>query len=185
VPHWNHSRFSGSSRIGQFSGLQALCGCGYYEVDFQPVWAPGFSSGGTQNQSQYIGKIFMANMPDSKIILALVGDLMFTVKITEAAKRNGMQVEYVKTDADLLEKARQRPRLVVMDLNIHTAEPVELIQKLKADAELQSISILGYVSHVQGDLKLKAQEAGANLVLARSAFTQNLPQLLRRHAGSR
>ena len=123
-------------------------------------------------------------MPDNKRILALVGDLMFTVKITEAAKRNGMQVEYVKTDAEFLEKARQRPRLAIMDLNIHTAQPVELIQALKSTEEFRSISVLGYVSHVQGDLKIKAQDAGADLVLARSAFTQNLSQLLKRHAGS-
>jgi CheY-like chemotaxis protein len=126
----------------------------------------------------------MANVPDNRRILALVGDLMFTVKITEAAKRNGMQVEYVKTDEEFLEKAKLRPRLAIMDLNIHTARPLELILALKGDPDTKQISILGYVSHVQGDLKLKAQEAGADLVLARSAFTQNLPQLLKRHAGT-
>lgn len=126
----------------------------------------------------------MANVPDNRRILALVGDLMFTVKITEAAKRNGMQVEYVKTDEEFLEKVKQKPRLVIMDLNIHTAQPVELIQTLKGNAETKQVSVLGYVSHIQGDLKLKAQDAGADLVLARSAFTQNLPQLLKRHSGS-
>lgn len=126
----------------------------------------------------------MANVPDNRRILALVGDLMFTVKITEAAKRNGMQVEYVKTDEEFLEKAKLKPRLVIMDLNIHTAQPVELILAVKGDPDTKQISILGYVSHIQGDLKLKAQEAGADLVLARSAFTQNLPQLLKRHAGT-
>jgi hypothetical protein len=30
-------------------------------------------------------------------------------------------------------------------------------------------------------LKLKAQEAGCDVVIPRSAFSQNLPQLLRRH----
>jgi hypothetical protein len=30
-------------------------------------------------------------------------------------------------------------------------------------------------------LKLKAHEAGCDMVLPRSAFSQNLPQLLRRH----
>ncbi|MBL8222287.1 MAG: response regulator [Bryobacterales bacterium] len=126
----------------------------------------------------------MANVPDNRRILALVGDLMFTVKITEAAKRNGMQVEYVKTDEDFAERVKEKPRLVIVDLNIHTAQPVELIHALKANPETKNVSVLGYVSHIQGDLKLKAQEAGADLVLARSAFTQNLPQLLKRHSGS-
>jgi len=126
----------------------------------------------------------MGNRPENKRILALVGDLLFTVKITDAAKRNGMQVQYVKTEEEFLEKAKELPQLVIMDLNISTAEPVKLISKVKGDAELKGISILSYVSHVQGDLKLMAQEAGADVVMARSAFTQNLPQLLRRHSGT-
>jgi DNA-binding response OmpR family regulator len=126
----------------------------------------------------------MGNRPENKKILALVGDLLFTVKITDAAKRNGMQVQYVKTEEEFLEKAKELPQLAIMDLNISTAEAVKIISKMKSDADLKGISILSFVSHVQGDLKLMAQEAGADVVMARSAFTQNLPQLLRRHSGT-
>jgi PleD family two-component response regulator len=126
----------------------------------------------------------MANRPENKKILALVGDLLFTVKITDAAKRSGMLVEYVKTDEEFMEKAKQLPKLVIIDLNITTAEPVKLISQVKSDAELKGISILSFVSHVQGELKLMAQDAGADVVMARSAFTQNLPQLLKRHSGT-
>jgi hypothetical protein len=38
---------------------------------------------------------------------------------------------------------------------------------------------------VQGELKQQAQEAGCDMVLARSAFSQNLPVILKRHAGVR
>jgi hypothetical protein len=34
---------------------------------------------------------------------------------------------------------------------------------------------------LQGDLKAKAIEAGCDMVVPRSAFSQNLPSLLRRH----
>jgi hypothetical protein len=34
---------------------------------------------------------------------------------------------------------------------------------------------------VQGELKMKAQEAGCDMVVPRSAFSQNLAQILRRH----
>jgi hypothetical protein len=37
---------------------------------------------------------------------------------------------------------------------------------------------------VQGELKQRAHEAGADMVMARSAFSTNLPQILKRHAGS-
>jgi hypothetical protein len=44
--------------------------------------------------------------------------------------------------------------------------------------------VIGFLSHVQGDLKQKAHEVGCDMVLPRSAFSQNLPQLLRRHGAS-
>jgi len=39
----------------------------------------------------------------------------------------------------------------------------------------------GQASERPGDLKQKAHEVGCDMVLPRSAFSQNLPQLLRRH----
>jgi len=115
-------------------------------------------------------------------VLAVVEDLFFTVKINEAAKRAGLSVAFVKSERDTLDQAAENPALIILDLNFAGIEPVHLIQKLKADPALKKISLLGYVSHVQGELKQAAQEAGCDMVLARSAFSQNLPQILKRHA---
>jgi PleD family two-component response regulator len=120
----------------------------------------------------------------AKKILAVVEDLFFTIKITDAAKRAGVQVEFVKTDKDLLEKAKAQPTLIILDLNFSAIQPLKMVAKLKANAETKPISLLGYLSHVQGELKQKAHESGCNMVLARSAFSQNLPQILKRHAGT-
>jgi PleD family two-component response regulator len=117
-------------------------------------------------------------------ILAVVDDLLFTVKINDAAKRAGLNVEFVKSERDVIEKVNQeRPLLIILDLNNTSVEPLGLIAKLKGDGDLKQISLIGYLSHVQGELKQKAQEAGANIVMARSAFSQNLQQILKRHAG--
>jgi len=118
----------------------------------------------------------------TKKVLAVVEDLFFTVKINEAAKRAGLSVAFVKSERDALDQAAERPALIILDLNFAGVEPVALIGKLKADPSLQGISVLGYVSHVQGDLKQAAQEAGCDMVLARSAFSQNLQQIMKRHA---
>ena len=117
-----------------------------------------------------------------KKVLAVVEDLLFSVKISESAKRAGLEVEFVKSEKDTLDKAKEKPLLVIIDLNCNCVEPVRLITKLKS-GETKSISVIGYLSHVQGELKQKAQEAGANIVMARSAFSQNLQQILKRHAG--
>ena len=118
-----------------------------------------------------------------KKILAVVDDLLFTVKINDAAKRIGLDVEFLKSEKDVLDKANERPMLVILDLNANSMNPVHMIEKLKSNAELKGISIIGFVSHVQGELKQKAHETGCDMVLARSAFSQNLQQILKRHSG--
>ena len=98
-------------------------------------------------------------------IFAFIEDLFFLAKIQETARKLNVKVEFVKTDKDLMEKMHQngeeKPSLIIFDLNNNNAKPLTLIPK--------------------GDLKQKAHEVGCDMVLPRSAFSQNLPQLLRRH----
>jgi len=125
----------------------------------------------------------MQNQQPNKKILAVVSDLFFSVKITDAAKRAGMAVELVTDPKEVLAKAKAKPSVIIFDLNFEAARPLELIGKLKSSAEYKGVSLIGFVSHVQGELKQAAQEAGCDVVMARSAFSQNLPQILKRHAG--
>ncbi len=118
----------------------------------------------------------------NKTVLAVLEDLFFTVKINEAAKRAGLPIEFLKTGEALLERAKTHPALIIFDLNYQGVDALKLVEALKADAETKGISVIGYLSHVQGELKVKAQEAGCDAVLPRSAFSQNLAQILKRHA---
>jgi hypothetical protein len=117
-------------------------------------------------------------------IFAFVDDLFFQAKIQETARKLNVKVEFVKTDKDLNEKMKEngeeKPSLIIFDLNGVSAKPLVLIPKLKTKLK-KGTSIIGFLSHVQGDLKQKAHEVGCDMVLPRSAFSQNLPQLLRRH----
>jgi CheY-like chemotaxis protein len=122
-------------------------------------------------------------MPQSsKTVVGVLEDLFFTVKIADAAKRAGLQVIFCKTEDAALERIGEKPLLVVIDLNCRSLDPVPFITKLKA-GEFRNIPVIGFVSHVQGELKQQAQSAGCDMVLARSAFSTNFPQILRRHAG--
>jgi len=121
---------------------------------------------------------------EPKKVLALVSDLLFTVKISEAAKRAGMQAEFVKSEKELLEKVPDKPTLIILDLNFTGVQPLKLISKLKNNPELKQTTLLAYVSSVDGELKQKAHDLGCHMVLARSAFSQNLPMILKRHAGT-
>ena len=120
---------------------------------------------------------------EKKKILAVLEDLLFTVKINDVAKRNGLDVEFVKSERDAIDKAKTNPLLIILDLNSRAVDALKLIGELKSDDSTRKISVIGYVSHVQGELKQKAHEAGCDIVMARSAFSQNLPVLLKRHAG--
>jgi len=121
---------------------------------------------------------------EPKRVLAVVSDLFFSVKLSEAAKRNGLALEFVKEAKEVLEKANSKPALIVFDLNFDAVGPVALISKLKGNAETRGISLIGYLSHLQAELKMQAQEAGCDMVLARSALSQNMLQIFRRHAGT-
>ena len=120
---------------------------------------------------------------EPKRVLAVVNDLFFSVKISEAAKRNGLALEFVKESTEVLEKAKARPSLIVFDLNFEAVDPLKLIAKLKSSAETKGVSLLGYLSHLQSELKVQAQDAGCDMVLARSAFSQNMLVIFKRHAG--
>jgi CheY-like chemotaxis protein len=122
-------------------------------------------------------------MQQPKRVLAVVSDLFFSVKLTEAAKRAGLTLEFVKDPEEVLEKAKTKPSLIVFDLNFEAAGPLDLIRELKAKPETKGVSLIGYLSHVQGELKQQAQEAGCDMVMARSALSQNLPQIFKRHSG--
>ena len=119
----------------------------------------------------------------TKRVLAVVSDLFFSVKLTEAAKRSGLALEFVKEGKDVLEKAHEKPSLIIFDLNFESVQPLKLIAKLKGAPETKGISLIGYLSHIQVELKQQAQEAGCDMVMARSAFSQNMPQIFKRHSG--
>jgi len=125
-------------------------------------------------------------MPNQEVkrVLAVVSDLFFSVRLTDAAKRAGMALEFVKEPENVVEKAKTRPQLIIVDLNFESANPLDLIGRLKGSADTKGISIIGYLSHVQGELKQAAQEAGCDMVMARSAFSQNMSQIFKRHAGA-
>src|SRR5215813_4604094 len=117
-------------------------------------------------------------------IFCLIDDLFFLAKIQEVSRKLNVKVEFIKSEKELDEKegseGEDKPSLIIVDLNSNSIKPLTVIPKLRSRFK-KSTSIVGFVSHVQGDLKVKAQEAGCDVVMPRSAFSQNLPSILRRH----
>ncbi|WP_260703446.1 response regulator [Edaphobacter flagellatus] len=119
-------------------------------------------------------------------IFFFIEDLFFLAKIQETSRKLGVKVAFVKNDKDVISQLTaedDRPSLIVFDLNNASAKPLTLIPKLKSKLK-RGTSIIGFLSHLQGDLKAKATEAGCDTVMPRAAFSQNLPNLLRRYSAS-
>jgi len=117
-------------------------------------------------------------------IFCFIEDLFFQAKIQETSRKLGIKVEFIKGDKEVLARfdapEASKPTLVVFDLNNANAKPLTLIPKFKTKFK-KATSIIGFLNHLQGDLKAKAVEAGCDTVMPRSAFSQSLPNLLRRY----
>jgi hypothetical protein len=143
-------------------------------------------SNGSRYQENYSSEPTIAVKADAVTrIFCFIEDLFFQAKINETSKKLGIKVEFVKGDKESVARLTDlaeadRPALLVFDLNNLNAKPMTLIPKLKTKFK-KATSIIGFLNHLQGDLKMKAIEAGCDTVMPRSAFSQSLPNLLRRY----
>jgi len=155
-------------------------------ADGPPSTIPFPSNGGGYYQEAYPAQPPVAIRHDAPTrIFCFIEDLFFLAKIQETARKLGVKVEFVKNDKEVVARLTdapegERPTLLVFDLNNLNAKPMTLIPKFKAKLK-KATSIIGFLSHLQGDLKMKALEAGCDTVMPRSAFSQSLPNLLRRY----
>ena len=109
------------------------------------------------------------------IVLAIVDDLFFQAKLQAVAAPLGLDVRIAKTFAHA-QASWSDPGVVVVDLHIAGADPMEVVRTLRA--QRPTVPIIGYGSHVQAELLAQARAAGCTTVLPRSAFVQQLPRLL-------
>lgn len=113
------------------------------------------------------------------MVLAVLDDLFFSIKIKTAAKALNAEVYFERTPGQALESIRSKaPRLVIFDLDSLKMQPIETIAAMKADSALREIPTLGFVSHVHEDAIAQARAAGVDQVMARSAFVERLGSIL-------
>jgi PleD family two-component response regulator len=113
------------------------------------------------------------------MIVCVLDDLLFSVKISTAAKAIGADVYFERTPGMALASIKEKqPSLAIFDLNSARLDPLTLIAQLKSDPETRGIRTLGFVSHVHTDTIAAAREAGIDEVLARSAFADQLGDIL-------
>ncbi|MGH7572663.1 MAG: hypothetical protein ACREMK_12610, partial [Gemmatimonadota bacterium] len=114
-------------------------------------------------------------------VVVLTGDLFFRAKIEAVAEALGSPVVFVASREEV-ERALEGgtgagSRRVLIDLSHGKAEPTETIRALKSRPEPPHVVAFG--PHREGEAFRAARRAGADRILARSAFVERLPELLR------
>src|SRR5688572_25953682 len=106
---------------------------------------------------------------ESPNIIALVSDLIFSSRITTAAKSAGAKVQILRKPEQI---AGTEGTLLLADLNVDGAAPAAA-----AWSKQPGRRVVGFVSHMDAAVIAGAREAGVEEIVARSRFIQILPEL--------
>jgi CheY-like chemotaxis protein len=111
--------------------------------------------------------------------IAVVTDLIFSTKITGTAKALQKPYAVARTLEKLqehLNAATEESPLVIIDLNSAGLDTVEAVRQAKAHPKHPRV--IAFLSHVEVELAEQARAAGADQVMARSGFVNQLPAIL-------
>ncbi|HET6671006.1 MAG TPA: hypothetical protein VFH15_12325 [Pyrinomonadaceae bacterium] len=115
----------------------------------------------------------------TRTVIAAVEDMLFLSKIRATAEHLNLTLRSVRNDETLIKVAREStPDLIIVDLHAEKLDPIAVAQSLKSDAQLNSIQLLGFFSHVRADLQKAAVAAGYDVVIPRSVFSRDLAEIL-------
>lgn len=110
-------------------------------------------------------------------VIAVVDDLFFGARIRETARQVNVEVELTPTARLGDRLARGAIDAVILDLGAPSA--LNSLRTLKTNPATAAARVLGYASHVATETIQAARAGGCDEVLARSAFTRQLPDLLK------
>src|SRR4051794_7714163 len=113
------------------------------------------------------------------LLLAVVDDLFVKSRIDAAAEAAGVEGRYVASADEVRRLTAGRPALALLVGMAATRRPwADLVRDLKADPATRSTYVLAFGPHKNLALRERALEAGADRVLANSAFARALPDLV-------
>jgi predicted metal-dependent hydrolase len=143
------------------------------------------------------------------LVLGLIGDLFFSVRVEDVARRLGYQVRLIEradqvAPADepgtevqarrpgepltgqaaalIAMLAEAQPALIVVDLNNRAVPWEDWIATIKSSAATRRTPVIAFGSHMDVATQTRGREVGADAVLAKSRFVQDLPDLIRKYA---
>ena len=112
----------------------------------------------------------------------MAGEVLFREMIEKAAKKESIACLLIDEE-ETLHAALQEgtPDALLLDIGASALDGPTLIQKLKQNPSTRSIPIVAFGNGLRADLLQDAQEMGADQVLPKSAFRQQIHELLRHY----
>lgn len=122
-------------------------------------------------------------IPGARPVLAVMSDLIIRSKVDEVARRLGLPLRVAKSEEQLARHlTRQAPAIAIVDLETDTLDVASAIRQIKESPHGSETPVLAFAGHTNVAAIEAGRAAGANVVLARSGFTTQLPGLLARVA---
>lgn len=113
----------------------------------------------------------------TKSVVACVDDLFFRSKIDATARHLNLPVRFSDVAGLSGATGEHGTAAVLVELS-SGGKPIDAIRALREARATRDVPIIGFLSHVDKGLAREAQNAGATRVLARSEFSETLPDLL-------
>ena len=110
-------------------------------------------------------------------VVALVPDLMFGSRVLEMLEGAGHEVTLTGQEDEARIEAEFADVLVV-DLTTDAVDGLMLVDSMAAGGELQGKRTLGFYSHVEADVRDRAERAGFDLVVPRSRMNREGTELV-------
>lgn len=116
------------------------------------------------------------------MIFAAVEDPAFVKLIEGTAKAEGSFCRCFHTEGSLLQGlGEELPRFILLDIAAPFLDGPTWVEKLKQDPRTRNIPLIVFGGSIRADLMQDAKELGADKVLPKAAFRDQLPELFRHY----
>jgi hypothetical protein len=148
----------------------------------------------------------MTDSTERPLIIGFVADLMFTTRIENVARKSGFRIQWIERASQVgeldLDAPREspgeslygrrgqlfanladwQPALLLFDLNNDAIPWQRWIPALKSSPATRRMPIMCFGPHEDVERMTEAKRVGADVVLARSRFTADMPNLFQKYA---
>lgn len=118
-----------------------------------------------------------------KVLYALVRDMATASRIVKNANALHIMARNFDRAQTLVEHAaKEKPYLVILDLETCEAEAFRVLKELHENADLKGVPAVGVVTQEKAMVKPEAEKAGCLRVYLKTQFIKELPDLIARYA---